>query len=188
MYDFDFGFDFPSLDSTMLLAIVLTMVGFVLLHNGVYLFKKLEPQGKSSAFINIAGGVVIALAGIAEVWLNGANFSAVIYFLVAITYIYLGVNTLTGIDLKPCGTYCGFVAIFLALGGILTIVGWDGDSTWFDAWMIMCWFMWAVLWALLFFEFGFEKKGLAKPVYFLCFIQAFLTGILPAIFIFSGIV
>lgn len=189
-YGLDFSDLFPAtLDSNLLLAIVLTMVGFVLLHNGVYLFKKLEPQGKSSAFINIAGGVVIAIAGIAEVWLNGANFSAVIYFLVAITYIYLGVNTLTGIDLKPCGVYCGFTAIFLALGGILTIVGFDSasDTSWFDAWMIICWFLWAVLWALLFFEFAFEKKALAKPVYALCLLQALITGILPAIFIFAGV-
>lgn len=178
----------PFLDSNMLLAIVLTMVGFVLLHNGAYLFKKLEPQGKSGAFVNIAGGAVIALAAIAEVWLDGANFSAVIYFLVAITYIYLGVNTLTGMDLKPCGVFCGFTAIFLALGGALTIYGWNADSTWFDAWMIVCWFMWAILWLLLFVEFSFDKKVLAKPVYILCLLQALITGILPAVFIFSGIV
>ena len=179
------------LDSTILLAIVLTAVGFVLLHNGVYVFKRLEPTGKSSAFVNIAGGAIIGLAGVLEIALNGGNFSAIIYLLVATTYVYLGVNTLTGIDTKPCGIFCGFTAIFLALGGIMTIMDIANTNiatTWFDAWMVICWFLWAILWVLLFVEFAFEKKALAKPVYILCLIQALVTGILPAIFIFAGIV
>ncbi|MCL2062316.1 MAG: AmiS/UreI family transporter [Firmicutes bacterium] len=176
------------LDSAILLAIVLTAVGFVLLHNGVYLFKKLTPQGKSSAYVNLSGGVVIGIAGILEIIMNGGNFSAIIYLLVAITYIYLGVNTLTGADAKPLGVYCGFTTVFLALGGIMTLIGIVRDGgTWFDWWMVVCWFMWAVLWGLLFVELAFDKKKLAKPVYALCFIQAFITGILPAIFIFTGI-
>lgn len=172
----------------MLLAIVLLAVGFVLLHNGVAGFiKKDPPDGKSSAFVNLAGGGVIIVCAVIDTVINGAGFGTGIFFLVGITYLYLGFNNLFSFNVKPLSWYCLFVAIFLALGMVFSIrdVISAESVTLALVSFIAFYLLWAVLWAAIFVEDAFGKK-LGKLLPILCLIQAGVTGIFPAIMMFGG--
>jgi hypothetical protein len=167
-----------------MLGIVLVTVGFVLLHNGWFGFAKKALDGKAASVVNFLGGGVIFAAALYTLRSPEPDyFTAAIYFLVALTYIYIGFDSRYGLDARPFGVFCLTGSIALLVGGILTING--GIATWREAWLLICWFSWAALWFILFIECALEKK-LGKLTPALCLLQAAYTGLIPGVMMLAG--
>jgi hypothetical protein len=169
-----------------MLGIVLIIVGFVLFHNawfGLFGEVKGEKAGKTLSVVNFLGGAVILAAALYTLWVGDGYFTAVIYFLVGLTYIYIGFDHLFGLDAKPFGVFCLTGAIALFIGGVLTIEG--GLDTWREVWLLICWFSWAFLWFILFVECAFEKK-FGKLTAVVCLVTTFYTGWIPGIMMLAG--
>ena len=165
------------------LGIVLVIVGFVLLHNGWFGFVKTELKSNAAAVVNFIGGGTIFIIALFTL-LGGAYFSAAIYFLVGLTYLYIGFDHAFGLDARPFGVFCLTGAIGLFIGGISTVAG--GIVSGFDVWMAIMWFSWAVLWFILFFECAFGKKfGKLTPV--ICVATTFYTGLIPGFMMLMGL-
>lgn len=171
-----------------MLGIVLVIVGFVLLHNAWFGFTKQGLEGKPASVVNFLGGGVIFLAALYTLMNPDANgtvdyFTAAIYFLVSLTYLYIGFDSVYGLDARPFGVFCLTGAIALFIGGVLTVQG--GLDTWREIWLLICWFSWAVLWFILFIECAFEKKfGKLTPA--ICLMTAFYTGLVPGVMMLAG--
>jgi len=169
-----------------MLGIVLVMVGFVLFHNAWFgLFGEVngEKAGKTLSVVNFLGGAVILLAAAYTLWQGEGHFTAMIYFMVGLTYIYIGFDHVFGLDPKPFGVFCLTGAIALFVGGVLTIEG--GLDTWREVWLLLCWFSWAFLWFILFVECAFEKK-FGKLTAITCLVTTFYTGWIPGIMMLAG--
>ena len=178
-----------------MLGIVLVMVGFVLFHNAWFgLFGKVEGEksGKALSVVNFLGGAVILVAAIYTLLNPSVDaygvatvdyFTAVIYFLVGLTYLYIGFDHVYGLNARPFGVFCLTGAIALFIGGVLTING-GLDDVW-AIWTMLMWFSWAFLWFILFIECALEKK-LGKLTAITCLLTTFYTGWIPGIMIVAG--
>ena len=169
-----------------MLGIVLVIVGFVLFHNAWFgLFGKVkdENSGNTLSVVNFLGGASIFIISLFTIHQGDAYFSAMIYMIVGLTYLYIGFDHRYGLDPKAFGVFCLTGAIALFIGGILTIEG--GLATWREVWLLACWFSWAFLWFILFVECTFEKKyGKLTPI--VCLLTTFYTGWIPGIMMLAG--
>jgi len=177
-----------------MLGIVLVAVGFVLFHNAWFGLssKGVAKSGNTLSVVNFMGGAIILIIGILEVT-AGNYFSAAIYILVGLTYLYIGFDHVFGLDPKAFGVFCLTGAIALFIGGVLTIQGWNAvdaygqllNEPWQNVWLLICWFSWAFLWFILFVECAMEKKfGKLTPV--ICLLTTFYTGWIPGIMMLAG--
>ena len=169
-----------------MLGIVLVIVGFVLFHNawfGLFGEVKGENAGKTLSVVNFLGGAAILVIGILTLLQTDAYFSAMIYIMVGLTYIYIGFDHLYELDPKAFGVFCLTGAIALFMGGVLTIEG--GLDTWREVWLLICWFSWAFLWFILFVECAFEKK-FGKLTAVTCLATTFYTGWIPGFMMLAG--
>ncbi|MCL2223514.1 MAG: AmiS/UreI family transporter [Defluviitaleaceae bacterium] len=169
-----------------MLGIVLVMVGFVLFHNawfGLFGEVKGEKAGATLSVVNFLGGAVILAAALYTLWQGEGHFTAMIYFMVGLTYIYIGFDHVYGLDPKAFGVFCLTGAIALFMGGVLTLEG--GLETWREIWLLACWFSWAFLWFILFVECTFEKK-FGKLTAFTCLATTFYTGWIPGFMMLAG--
>lgn len=168
-----------------MLGIVLLTVGFVLLHNAWFgLFGKVEGDnsGKTLSVVNFLGGAVILVAALFVIP-TGDYFTAAIYLMVGLTYVYIGFDHLFGLDPKPFGVFCLTGAIALFVGGVLTLEG--GLHTWRETWLLICWFSWAFLWFVLFLECALGKN-FGKLTALTCLATTFYTGLIPGIMMLAG--
>lgn len=178
-----------------MIGIVLVVVGAVLFHNAWFgLFGKVKDEvaGKTLSVVNFFGGASIVMISIAAMIKTGidleipgaeGNFSAMIYLIVGLTYLYIGFDHVLGLDPKAFGVFCLTGAIALFLGGVLQIQA-GLDDIW-AMWLLLCWFSWALLWFLLFLECGLGKSfGKLVPV--LCLATTFYTGWIPGFMLLAG--
>lgn len=169
-----------------MLGIVLVIVGFVLFHNawfGLFGQIKGEKAGKTLSVVNFLGGAAILVISLFTIYQGDAYFSAMIYIMVGLTYIYIGFDHLFGLDPKAFGVFCLTGAIALFIGGVITIE--SGLDTWREVWLLICWFSWAGLWFILFVESAFEKKfGNLTAV--ICLLTTFYTGWIPGMMMLAG--
>jgi hypothetical protein len=172
-----------------MIGIVLVVVGFVLFHNAWFgLFGKVkdETAGKTLSVVNFLGGAAIiamSLLVMSQGEYGEGYFSAMIYLVVGLTYIYIGFDHLFGLDPKAFGVFCLTGAIALAIGGVGVIEG-GIDSGW-DVWLLLMWFSWAILWFILFLECAFEKK-FGNITAIICLLTTFYTGWIPGIMLLMG--
>jgi len=175
-----------------MIGIVLVVVGFVLFHNawfGLFGEIKGENAGKTLSVVNFLGGfaiIAISLIVMTQGDYGEGYFSAMIYLIVGLTYIYIGFDHLFGLDPKAFGVFCLTGAIALFIGGVLTIAG-AGESG-LDGrgiWLVLMWFSWAFLWFVLFLECALEKK-FGKLTAILCLATTFYTGWIPGIMMLAG--
>lgn len=178
-----------------MIGIVLVIVGAVLFHNAWFgLFGKVKDEvaGKTLSVVNFIGGAAIIAISLIVMYQTGTGydipgaegyFSAMIYLVVGLTYIYIGYDHLYGLDPKAFGVFCLTGAIALAIGGVGVIEG-GLDDIW-SVWLVLMWFSWAVIWFVLFLECALEKK-FGKLTPFLCLITTFYTGWIPGIMLLMG--
>ena len=155
-----------------MLGVVLLYVGAVLVINGIWLLGQArvaaagEPgataaeshpffiQGREVAVINTFTGFVGVVAAITlMVQGNGDEDLASIrgggfVLLFAFTYLWVAANDFLNAGGRAFGWYCLFVAITAIPAGIYTLNNAAGNDA--SIYLGICWFAWAVLWALFF--------------------------------------
>ena len=149
----------------MLLGTVLLIVGFVLFTNGMS--GLLGVDKKSNATVNILGGSLLVVINIIYI-LQGDYFAAGTGFLFALTYLWIAVNGLFNVDLRPYGIFSLFVAVTTVPVTLMQT----------DIRMAAIWAAWGVLWFSGFVE-TVLNKNLGKVVPILSVLLGIFTGWIP---------
>jgi len=156
-----------------LLGISLLFVGITLVSNGLGRFLKIDP--KSTAFMNLFTGSLLVIGNI--IMLAKANdimqFQNVASgFLFGITYLFIAVNCLFKLDLRPFGIYSLFVAVYAI---IMAVFSYKTDIR-----FVLLWSAWALLWLEGFLELVLKIK-LEKIFPYLCILIGLFAAFIPAI-------
>jgi putative amide transporter protein len=171
----------------MLLGVVLLYVGAVLVLNGIWLLgtarlaeARATPaaagaggaavamekspifiEGREIAVINAFTGLVGLVAAITLAVQGNENediasIRAAGYILLfAFTYFWVALNQFLNVSGHAFGWYCLFVAITAVVAGVYTFSNADGNDA--SIYLGVCWFAWAVLWAMFFALLALER-------------------------------
>lgn len=165
----------------MLLPLSLLFVGAVLVVNGLSMFGKIADR--EAAVINFATagltGTVALLGMINAVDVGGVR-DAALTLLFTITYLWVGVNRLTGADGRGLGWFSLFVAISVLPEAVRSF---GAAASGMDLWLAGCWLAWSGLWFLFFLT-----LALRLPLQRLTGIATLASGVftawLPALVLF----
>ena len=164
-----------------MVGIILLLVGAVLLHNGVCILMKTD--GKASSTINIMGGLIIGILYMVYIFRTGDYLLGGAGLLFAITYVYIGLNGIFSLDVKPFGWFCLFVTITIIGEAVLAFA--RGSAVWSTYYLTGMWILWGILWFALFIEDALSKH-LGRFVPYLCLFTAFTTGLIPGFMMIAG--
>ncbi|MCL2375164.1 MAG: hypothetical protein FWC82_01365 [Firmicutes bacterium] len=190
-----------------MLGISLLFVGIVLTHNGVMFMSKKDGEplivqnGKSIAVFNLIVGSLIvlmnliwfgthlpsALASEGAVGLRHIEFQNIAAgFLFGVTYIFIGLNILLKLDMRPFGWYCLGVAIFALIIATDSFVAFASGAG-IDLLILgILWILWFPLWlaGTLEFNLGITKMGKVFP--WMSIIGGIISAFIPAIALLLG--
>ena len=111
---------------------------------------------------------------------NWTVYSYAATFLFGLTYLYVGVTFIKGMDSSGLGWFCIWVAIIALFYMVVSFVQFH------DVVNALTWFMWALLW-YLFFVLNTQKKNINQYLGRIAFIQSWVTLTLPSLFYFMGV-
>ncbi|KXY70671.1 acetamide transporter [Bacillus anthracis] len=111
---------------------------------------------------------------------NWTVYSYAATFLFGLTYLYVGVTFLKGMDSSGLGWFCIWVAIIALFYMVVSFVQFH------DVVNALTWFMWALLW-YLFFVLNTQKKNINQYLGRIAFVQSWVTLTLPSLFYFMGV-
>ncbi|GAB6468754.1 AmiS/UreI family transporter [Bacillus cereus group sp. MYBK71-2] len=111
---------------------------------------------------------------------NWTVYSYAATFLFGLTYLYVGVTFIKGMDSSGLGWFCIWVAIIALFYMIVSFVQFH------DVVNALTWFMWALLW-YLFFVLNTQKKNINQYLGRIAFVQSWITLTLPSLFYFMGV-
>ncbi|AJH61519.1 Transporter [Bacillus cereus 95/8201] len=111
---------------------------------------------------------------------NWAVYSYAATFLFGLTYLYVGVTFIKGMDSSGLGWFCIWVAIIALFYMVVSFVQFH------DVVNALTWFMWALLW-YLFFVLNTQKKNINQYLGRIAFVQSWVTLTLPSLFYFMGV-
>ncbi|EJR58589.1 AmiS/UreI family transporter [Bacillus cereus] len=111
---------------------------------------------------------------------NWTVYSYAATFLFGLTYLYVGVTFIKGMDSSGLGWFCIWVAIIALFYMIVSFVQFH------DVVNALTWFMWALLW-YLFFVLNTQKKNINQYLGRIAFVQSWVTLTLPSLFYFMGV-
>lgn len=111
---------------------------------------------------------------------NWTVYSYAATFLFGLTYLYVGVTFIKGIDSSGLGWFCIWVAIIALFYMGVSFVQFH------DVVNALTWFMWALLW-YLFFVLNTQKKNINQYLGRIAFVQSWVTLTLPSLFYFMGV-
>ncbi|PEY69204.1 acetamide transporter [Bacillus cereus] len=111
---------------------------------------------------------------------NWTVYSYAATFLFGLTYLYVGVTFIKGMDSSGLGWFCIWVAIIALFYMVVSFVQFH------DAVNALTWFMWALLW-YLFFVLNTQKKNINQYLGRIAFVQSWVTLTLPSLFYFMGV-
>lgn len=168
----------------MWVGVSLFFVGAVLCLNGLWMRGHIADR--EIWVINLfVGGVSLAIA-LFSLFGPDANTASImdgaLTLLFAFTYLWVGINRLTGADGRGLGWFSLFVAI------TAVPVAWSAlahAQTPLDWWMGANWAAWAVLWGL-FWALLALGRDIGRGTGALCIVQGVLTGWLPGFLVMSG--
>lgn len=165
-------------------GLVLIWVGAVLCLNGVSLLTPLDPR--EVAVINLFVAVVTGFAALWSATREPVALPAVlggaVGLMFTLTYLWNGINTLTGADGRAFGWFSLFVAITVAAVGLQTLAG--ADRLW-GVWSGLNWLAWSGLW-FLFFVMLVLRRPIARLVGAVLLAEGVLTAWLPGYLLLSG--
>ncbi|MGE7888496.1 AmiS/UreI family transporter [Bacillus cereus] len=110
---------------------------------------------------------------------NWTVYSYAATFLFGLTYLYVGVTFIKGMDSSGLGWFCIWVAIIALFYMVVSFVQFH------DVVNALTWFMWALLW-YLFFVLNTQKKNINQYLGRIAFVQSWVTLTLPSLFYFMG--
>ncbi|HDR7733100.1 MULTISPECIES: AmiS/UreI family transporter [Bacillus cereus group] len=111
---------------------------------------------------------------------NWTVYSYAATFLFGLTYLYVGVTFIKGMDSSGLGWFCIWVAIIALFYMVVSFVKFH------DVVNALTWFMWALLW-YLFFVLNTQKKNINQYLGRIAFVQSWVTLTLPSLFYFMGV-
>lgn len=111
---------------------------------------------------------------------NWTVYSYAATFLFGLTYLYVGVTFIKGMDSSGLGWFCIWVAIIALFYMVVSFVQFH------DVVNALTWFMWALLW-YLFFVLNTQKKNINEYLGRIAFVQSWVTLTLPSLFYFMGV-
>jgi len=160
----------------------LFLSGAVLFLNSLMLTGKAE--AKSVGVFNLFVGVIQLIIPFYLMMVSGQhhwelyNYASI--FLFGLTYLYVGVTALTGLDGRGLGWFCLWVAIIAVVYTLTAVIHFH------DAVSAITWGMWAFLW-LLFFLSNSLKMKIDHYLGQVAFIQSWVTLTIPSLLYFLGI-
>jgi putative amide transporter protein len=161
----------------------LLYVGAVLFVNGLLLLGVVD--GRAAAPINLFVGalqvvtptyLIIAADGDAR----SISLAAGLY-LFGFTYLWVGVNAMTGWPQTGLGWFSLFVALCAAGFAVHSVAG-LGDRT-----FGVIWLFWSFLWLLFFLVLGFGIDRLARFTGWVTLVEAFGTAAVPGFLLITGV-
>lgn len=111
---------------------------------------------------------------------NWTVYSYAATFLFGLTYLYVGVTFIKGMDSSGLGWFCIWVAIIALFYMVVSFVQFH------DVVNALTWFMWALIW-YLFFVLNTQKKNINQYLGRIAFVQSWVTLTLPSLFYFMGV-
>ena len=160
-----------------MLGVSLLYVGAVLTINGIGRLTNID--GKSLAVMNFFTGGLLVIANIILL-ISGEYYAAATGLLFGFTYLFVGFNSVFGLDGRVLGWFSLFVAINTIPASLLSLLK-DHDPLFFAIWLA-----WGVLWLLMFVE-SVLKKDLKSTVPILLIAEGVFTAWIPAWFLLQGI-
>jgi putative amide transporter protein len=163
-------------------SVGLLYVGAVLIVNGLMLLGRVE--ARSAAPLNFFVGGLQVLTPTYLIITSGGDGDTILgasgLYLFGFTYLYVGLNLLTGTDSTGVGWYSLFVAV-AALGFSAVNFGKLDDAP-----FGVIWLYWAFLWLLFFLVLGRGRAGLSRYTGAVCAIQGWVTAWVPALLLLTG--
>lgn len=160
----------------------LFLSGAVLFLNSMMLLGKAE--AKSVGVLNIFVGIIqIFIPSYLLIVSNQTNWDLyhnAAIFLFGLTYLYVGVISLNGLEGNGLGWFSLWVAIVAVVYAMTSIIHFN------DVVNALTWAMWAFLW-FLFYLSNALKKNIDSYIGIVAFIQSWVTLTIPAMLYFLGI-
>ncbi|MFD3448126.1 AmiS/UreI family transporter [Microbacteriaceae bacterium 4G12] len=163
-------------------SIGLLLSGATLFLNSLMLLGKAEE--KSVAVFNLFIGAFQVIAPFYLIVVsdqsNWSLFNNGSIFLFGLTYLYVGVTLLKGLNGTGLGWYSLWVAIIALVYTLVSIVHFH------DMINALTWLMWAYLWFLFFLSMALNKK-IDAYIGKVAFVQSWVTLTIPALLALTGI-
>lgn len=163
-------------------AVGLLYVGAVLFINGLLLLGRLTPR--EAAPMNLFVGAlqvitptVLIITGMAD---NRTVFAASGLYLFGFTYLWVGINGVTGWSNRGLGWFSLFVAMAAVVYSMDSFFT-DGDAAFGVIWLV-----WSALWFLFFLVLGLEMDTLAARTGAFTVVVAFVTAAIPGFLLLLG--
>jgi uncharacterized membrane protein len=160
----------------------LFLSGAVLFLNSLMLAGKAE--AKSVGVFNLFVGIIQLIIPFYLIIVSGQhhwelyNYASI--FLFGLTYLYVGVTALKGLDGKGLGWFCLWVAIIAVVYTFTAMIHFH------DAVSAITWGMWAYLW-FLFFLSNSLQKNIDHHIAKVAFVQSWVTLTIPSLLYFLGV-
>ncbi|HDR7323777.1 MULTISPECIES: AmiS/UreI family transporter [Bacillus] len=160
----------------------LLLSGAALFLNSLVILGKAEM--KSAGVFNLFVGALQIIIPFYLIMISDqSNWTVYSYsatFLFGLTYLYVGVTFIKGMDSSGLGWFCIWVAIIALFYMVVSFVQFN------DVVNALTWFMWALLW-YLFFVLNTKKKNINQYLGRIAFVQSWITLTLPSLFYFMGV-
>ena len=160
----------------------LFLSGAVLFLNSLMLLGKAE--AKSVGVFNIFVGIIQIIIPSYLMIVSGQNnwelYKVASIFLFGLTYLYVGVTVLKGLDGSGLGWFSLWVAIIAVVYTLTSIIHFH------DVVNALTWGMWALLWSLFFLSNALKKK-IDTYIGIVAFVQSWVTLTIPALLYFLGV-
>ncbi|MBT2738634.1 AmiS/UreI family transporter [Neobacillus sp. C211] len=160
----------------------LFLSGAVLFLNSLMLLGKAE--AKSVGVFNIFIGIIQIIIPSYLMFASGQNnwelYNVASIFLFGLTYLYVGVTVLKGLDGSGLGWFSLWVAIIAVVYTLTSIIHFH------DVVNALTWGMWALLWFLFFLSNALKKK-IDTYIGIVAFVQSWVTLTIPALLYFLGV-
>lgn len=160
----------------------LLLSGAALFLNSLFILGKAEM--KSAGVFNLFVGALQIIIPFYLIMIsdqsNWTVYSYAATFLFGLTYLYVGVTFIKGMDSSGLGWFCIWVAIIALFYMVVSFVQFH------DVVNALTWFMWALLW-YLFFVLNTQKKNINQYLGRIAFVQSWVTLTLPSLFYFMGV-
>ncbi|MED1283817.1 AmiS/UreI family transporter [Bacillus mycoides] len=160
----------------------LLLSGAALFLNSLVILGKVEM--KSAGVFNLFVGALQIIIPFYLIMIsdqsNWTVYSYAATFSFGLTYLYVGVTFIKGMDSSGLGWFCIWVAIIALFYMVVSFVQFH------DVVNALTWFMWALLW-YLFFVLNAQKKNINQYLGRIAFVQSWVTLTLPSLFYFMGV-
>lgn len=160
----------------------LFLSGAVLFLNSLMLLGKAEAKsvGIFNIFIGTVQMVIPFYLIVVSDQTNWDIYNNAPIFLFGLTYLYVGITLIKGLEGNGLGWFCLWVAIVAVFYTVTSIIYFN------DVVSALTWGMWAFLWFLFFLSNALNKK-IEQYIGIVAFVQSWVTLTVPALLYFIGI-